>query len=145
MSGFLLSLADWVWLVPLLPLLAAGFIVARVLLGNAAGDAAEGATTKAALVAAVGGLLLLLAVDGGAAFAGAPGYRLTGIWFASGDLAVRIAFLLDSLALTVATLVAFLAVATLRFAALYMHRERDFHRFFLAMCLFVTGDRKSGV
>lgn len=139
MSGFLLSLADWVWLVPLLPLLAAGFIVARVLLGNAAGDAAEGATTKAALVAAVGGLLLLLAVDGGAAFAGAPGYRLTGIWFASGDLAVRIAFLLDSLALTVATLVAFLAVATLRFAALYMHRERDFHRFFLAMCLFVTG------
>lgn len=140
MSGqFLLRLADWVWLVPLLPLLAGGFIVARVLFGQAAGDAAEPATAKAAVGAALLDLLLLLALDLAALLAGPPGQRQVGTWFASGDLRVNVSFLLDPLALAVATLVAFIAWATLRFATAYMHRERDFHRFFLAMCLFVTG------
>jgi len=135
----LLKLADWLWLVPLLPLLAAGFIVARVLLGQAGGDRAEPATSKAATAAALLGFLLLLAMDLGALLAGAPGHRVLGTWFASGDLQVNVSLMLDGLALQVATLVAFIGWATLRFSINYLHRERDFHRFFLAMCLFLSG------
>ncbi len=138
-GAMLLPLADWVWLVPLLPLLAAGFIVARVLCGRGGGDGAEPATAKAAQGAAVVGLLLLLALDLGAFLAGAPGYRRLGTWFASGELAIHVSFLLDTLALAAATVVAFVAWATLRFAVRYLHREADFHRFFMAMSLFLAG------
>jgi hypothetical protein len=64
MIYLLAHLADWVWLVPALPLFALIFIGSRVLLGRATGDAAEPLTASLASLAALGGLLLLLGIDG---------------------------------------------------------------------------------
>lgn len=135
----LLAAADWIWLVPALPLLAAAFIAGRVLLGSGTGDGAEPATAKAAQGAALAGLFLLLAIDLGAALAGAPGQRVLGRWFGSGPLTVHFSFILDALSLPVATLVAFIGWIALHFSVRYLHREAGFHRFFLAMCLFLAG------
>lgn len=139
MAPVLLAAADWVWLVPALPLLAAACIAVRVLAGRAAGDGAEPATAKAALGASLAGLLLLLAIDLGALLAGTPGHLVIARWFAGGPLAANFSFVLDGLSLPVATLVAAIGAITLRFSVHYLHREAGFHRFFLAMGLFLAG------
>ncbi len=70
---------------------------------------------------------------------GMPGMVRLGDWFSSGTLAFPISFLLDGLGLGFGTLVAFIALVTLKFSASYMHREAGFHRFFIGMNLFVGG------
>jgi len=57
------DVADWVWLVPALPLLAALTTGARVLLGRAAGDAGERLTARLTELAALTALLLLVLID----------------------------------------------------------------------------------
>ncbi len=136
---YLALLANWIWLVPGLPLAAAVFIALRLLLGQAAGDAGEPATARAANGAVLAGLLLLLAVDLAACFAQAPGHLVLAKWFESGKLKVTFSFILDGLSLSVATLVALIGWITLRFSRNYLHREAGFHRFFLAMSLFMAG------
>lgn len=135
----LLSVTVLVGLVPLLPLLAAGAIALRLLLGRARGDAAEPPTARIAVAAGFAALVLLLAMDLGAALAVPPGQCLVAVWFASAGLAVNLSFTLDWLGLGVATLVAGIGWLTLAFAANYLHREPGFHRFYLGLCVFLAG------
>jgi len=127
------------WLIPLLPLLAAVGIALRILTRHDQGDDAEPPTARIALFAASAALLLLLGLDFIALSQGLPGHVRSGIWFSSGAIVLPISFTLDALSLPIATLVAFIATITLLFSRNYLHRERGFHRFFLAMCLFTAG------
>ena len=70
---------------------------ARVLLGHAQGDAAEPLTARLSSLAAFGGLLLMLAIDAMALSQGAPGHRVLGHWFGSGNGAATLSFMLDPL------------------------------------------------
>lgn len=128
-----------VGLIPLLPLLAAALIGLRILLGRDRGDHAEPATAWLALGAALAALASLVAIDASALAEGVPGTVTLGTWFTSGTLAIPLSFMLDGLSLPVATLVALIASVTLRFSTFYLHREPGFHRFFLAMSLFLAG------
>lgn len=134
---------DWVpgaaALVPVLPLLAALALAGRVLGGRDRGDAAEPPSARIAVAAALLALLLLLALDMLALLRGVPGQISYGAWFASGDLAVPRGLTLDALSLPLATLVALLGLITLRFSANYLHREEGFHRYYLAMLVFLSG------
>jgi formate hydrogenlyase subunit 3/multisubunit Na+/H+ antiporter MnhD subunit len=132
-------IAGAVWLVPVLPLLAAAAIALRMLAGRDRGDAAERVTAGIAATAAGIAWLLVIALDILALTGGAPGQLRLGTWFAAGTLEVPISFLLDGLSLPAATLVATLVYLTLRFSASYLHRDTGFHRFFFAMSLFAAG------
>lgn len=126
-------------LVPLLPLLAAGLIALRILLGRDKGDVAEPATARIAIGAALLALVLLAGFDIATLPGGVPGQVSVAEWLASGKVALNLSFVADGLALPVATLVAFVGVVALRFSQNYLHRETGFHRFFLAMSLFLSG------
>ena len=73
MSALAARLADFVWLVPALPLAAAALTGGRILLGRAHGDGAEPLTARLGELAALTGLLLLLALDA-LAIAGGGGH-----------------------------------------------------------------------
>ena len=116
-------LADYAWLIPLLPLLAAAWIALRYLGGHDRGEAGEretarvvvGAATLSFLGAALLGIQALIRGD-------APGQVSVTPWLASGDFAIAIDFTLDPLGLALAVLVAFIALLTIRFSVNYMQR-----------------------
>jgi NADH:ubiquinone oxidoreductase subunit 5 (subunit L)/multisubunit Na+/H+ antiporter MnhA subunit len=139
MMPFLRLLPDWVWLVPVLPLLAVIITSLRVLFGRAVGDAAEPLTARLASLTAGGGVLLMLAIDVLTLVEGAPGHRLLGHWFGNGHWAASISFLLDHLSLSVATTTALIGWLVMRFSANYLHREAGFHRFFIVLGVFLSG------
>jgi formate hydrogenlyase subunit 3/multisubunit Na+/H+ antiporter MnhD subunit len=132
-------LPDLVWLVPLLPLLAAAVTGLRVVLGGARGDAGEPLTARLGALAALGGLLILLGIDLVALLEGAPGLRVFGNWLASGRWQGGISFLLDGLSLPLATLAALIGWLAMRFSANYLHREAGFHRFHIVLGVFLAG------
>lgn len=132
-------LIQFTWLVPLLPLLAAAAIGVIILSGRGCGDAAEPLTARIASGAMALVLMYLLALDLMAFNHGFVGQLYLGNWFSSGDFSAPLSFILDSLSLPIATLVAAIAFLTLRFSVNYMHREAGFHRFFMAMSLFGAG------
>lgn len=132
-------LAHWVWLIPLLPILAATAIAVRILLGRDKGDDSEPGTARLASWAMLAAWLGLIALDVDAFLHGVPGHIRLGTWFASGAFNLPISFTLDELALGVASVMALLIWLTHRFAASYLHREAGFHRFFFALSLFSAG------
>jgi NADH:ubiquinone oxidoreductase subunit 5 (subunit L)/multisubunit Na+/H+ antiporter MnhA subunit len=127
------------WLVPLLPLLAAALIAVRLLLRRGGGDAGEPITAGIASAAALGALLLLLVLDLAALGGALPERVAFAEWLRIGAVPVRLSFMLDAYSLPSATLVALIAWIALRFSATYLHREIGFQRFFLGMCLFLAG------
>lgn len=139
MIVLLRDIAQWVWLVPLLPLLAALLTGARVLLGRGSGDAAEPLSARLAELAALASLLLLLLIDLSVWWHGWPGHRVFVTWFAAAHWQGNISFLLDALSLPVATLTALIGWLVVRFSAAYLHREAGFHRFFIVLGLFLAG------
>lgn len=137
--SFLVQLADWVWLVPALSLLAVVLNAARVLLGRAQGDASEPLTAGLSSLAALGSLLLLIGIDAAALLDVVPGHRVLGVWFGSGNWQVNVSFLLDGVSLPLATLTALIGWLAMRFSANYLHREAGFHRFFIILGFFLAG------
>lgn len=130
----------WTGLIPLLPLLAALAIGGRMALGaGRRGDADERGTARLAIGSVLAALILLLVADGIALVEGAPGAVSIGTWLDSGAFRIPVGLLLDGLSLPLATLVAVIALLTLRFSVNYLHREAGFHRFFFGMTLFTSG------
>ncbi|PKO37008.1 MAG: hypothetical protein CVU33_15380 [Betaproteobacteria bacterium HGW-Betaproteobacteria-6] len=74
MMVLLETLPNWIWLVPVLPLVAVVINAARVLLGTATGDAAEPLTARLSSLAAFGGLVLMIAIDALALIDAPPGH-----------------------------------------------------------------------
>jgi NADH:ubiquinone oxidoreductase subunit 2 (subunit N) len=139
MMDWLAALPELVWLVPVLPLLAVIVNGLRVLLGRAADDAAEPLTARLSALSVLAGLLLLLGIDLLALLQGVPGHQVLAVWFGSGPWQGTLSFLLDGLSLSVATVCAAIGWLVLRFSAAYLHREAGFHRFFIVLCLFLSG------
>ncbi|MEO5336358.1 MAG: hypothetical protein H7841_05635 [Magnetospirillum sp. WYHS-4] len=122
--------------VPLLPWLAAAWIGLGYMGGGNRGEPGERPTAWAAQGAALLSLFILLALDGQALLRGAPGYLALFPWLESGSYRVMVSFLVDPLALSMASMVALVSFLTLRFSVNYMHREAGFQRFFAILCLF---------
>ena len=129
-------LRSLVWLIPLLPLLAAGWIGLCAVVGWYRGERGERPIARLAFAAVLFPLLLLLLLDVSALLRGVPGQLVFGSWFASGEYRVQLSFTLDALGLSLATLVALICLATLGFSVDYMHREAGFQRFFMLLSLF---------
>jgi len=125
-----------VWLIPLLPLLAAAWIGFCRIAGWFAGEQGERATARIALVATLVPLLLLLLLDASALVGAAPGQLVLGSWLVSGEYQVLVSFTLDAFGLWMATLISLICLITLRFSVNYMHREVGFQRFFMVLSLF---------
>ena len=139
MKPLLDYLAQGVWLVPVLPLLALIVTGIRVLLGRGVGDAAEPLTARLAALAAFAGLAWLLAIDALALVHGAPGHLRLAHWFGNGNWEATFSFMLDPLSLSLGTLTALIGWLVVRFSANYLHREAGFHRFFIALSFFLAG------
>ena len=127
-----------VWLIPLLPLLAATAIGIGYITGLNRGEAGERQTRRIAVGAGLLSLLLVLLIDGYALLEGAPEQLGFGTWLHSGEYTIRLSFTLDALGLSMTTLVALLSVLTLRFSVNYMHREAGYQRFFMTLSLFMA-------
>ena len=125
-----------VWLIPLLPLLAAGWIGLCMVAGWHAGEQGERSVSRVALIAVLIPFLLLLLLDIDALVGTVPGQLLFGRWISSGEYLVHISFSLDALGLSMASLVALICLVTLIFSINYMHREVGFQRFFMILSLF---------
>jgi formate hydrogenlyase subunit 3/multisubunit Na+/H+ antiporter MnhD subunit len=133
------DIAHFVWLIPLLPTLAAVVIALTYLFANNRGEQGERLTARVALSAGGLSLLLVLVIDVTAMIQGAmPGQIRLGQWLSSGTYNIHISFTLDALGLVMMTLVSVIALITLRFSVNYMHREAGFQRFFMILCLFTS-------
>ena len=132
-------LLQWLWLIPLLPLLAAFVVALRMLLGRDRGDAFEPATARISGGATLLAWLGLVALAVHVALDEWPGPIRYGDWLTSGELRLPITFHIDRLALGTALVLGFLIWLTHRFAAAYLHREAGFHRFYFALNLFGGG------
>lgn len=130
-------LKAFVWLIPILPMLAALLIAIGFVSGKNRGEAGEQQTSLIANGAALLALLLVVVVDLQAVFFGAPGHLHLAQWFSSGTYEVNLSFHLDTLALVMMTLVAVISVLMIRFSVNYMHREAGYQRFFLILSLFM--------
>ena len=139
MTALLARLPDWVWLVPVLPLLAVIANAARVLLGRAQGDGAEPLTVRLTTLATFASFVLLLAIDAVALWRGWPGHRVAAVWFGTAEWQVTFSFLLDAVSLPVATVTALIGWLVARFSANYLHREAGFHRFYIVLGFFIAG------
>lgn len=126
----------WYALIPLPPFAAALWIGLGIALRPARGESAERPTARLALGAAALSLAAVLAADLGTLIGGAPGQVRLGTWLAGAGPEVPLSLTLDPLGLVLATLVALICLATLRFSVPYMHREPGFRRFFLILSLF---------
>lgn len=130
------KLINYVWLIPLLPLLASTWIALTYIFKINRGEAGEAQTSQIALLASGLALLLILMLDGLAYLYGAPGQIRFAPWLMSGDYIVFVSFRLDTLALIMSTLVAFICFLIIKFSVNYMHREQGFQRYFIIMTLF---------
>ena len=127
------------WLAPVLPFMAAVWIAIGYAVGSNRGEGGERRTAVAAYVGTGGPLLVLLALGLQALVEGPPGQVAIAPWLESGGYRVWLSFTLDALALSLGTLVALISLLTVRFAAVYMHREPGFQRFFIVLSLFAAG------
>ena len=127
-----------VGLAVLLPLLAMALIGVRCALA-VSGDDSEPLTADLARGAALGGVVLLAALTLGSFSEGALRNVSYGDWLAVSGFVIPLSFAADTLSLSIAMLVAFIGWVTLVFSTQYLHREPGFHRFFLAMSMFLAG------
>lgn len=128
----------FIYLLPLIPLLAAFWIAMSYLFGKNRGEAGEVITAKMASTASLACLILILLIDLQAIFMGTPGTVVVGTWLSSGDYQINISFYLDSLALSLLSLISIISFLTIRFSINYMHREASFQRFFMIMLIFTS-------
>ena len=130
------NLLSSVWLIPLVPLLAAAWIALGYIFKMNRGEAGEAQTSQTALTASALSLLLILALDVFALLYGTPGQIKYGPWLESGDYQVFISFTLDALGLVMTTLMALISLLTIKFSVNYLHREAGYQRFFISLCVF---------
>lgn len=130
------DLINYTWLIPLLPLLAAGWIAIGYLFKFNRGESSELQTSRTAISASFISLLLLLLLDAYALFNGTPGQLKLGSWMKSGHYQVFISFTLDTLGLVMTTLMALISFLVIKFSINYLHREAGYQRFFIILCIF---------
>jgi len=129
-------LAKFIYLLPLLPLLAAFWIGLSYIFGHNRGESGEKMTAKMASVASLSALILILIIDLQAMLIGVPGSVTITNWLSSGNYQINISFYLDTLSLSLLTLISLISFLTIRFSINYLHREASFQRFFIILLIF---------
>lgn len=121
------------WLVPLLPLAAAGLLALLPdKCGRLASLLAIGALAVSLVIAVCALVGVLHPADGGGVMRSTSSF----VWFAIGDEALRIGLLLDPLGAGMGAMVAFVALWILLYSRSYMADDRRFGRFFTFLSLF---------
>jgi NADH:ubiquinone oxidoreductase subunit 5 (subunit L)/multisubunit Na+/H+ antiporter MnhA subunit len=134
----MIALEQLIWVVPLLPLAAFFWIGLGQSFGWNRGESGERETRTVANDAALLALLLMVAIDLKALFHGFAPQVLIGHWFESGPFRISLSFTLDTLGLSMGTVVALISLITLRFSVNYLHREAGYQRFFMLLSLFTS-------
>jgi NADH:ubiquinone oxidoreductase subunit 5 (subunit L)/multisubunit Na+/H+ antiporter MnhA subunit len=127
---------QYIWLVPLLPLLATVWIASGSVVGWNRGESGEQETSRVAIGANLLALLLMLAIDLQAITSGITSQVVSASWFEVGPFTANLSFTLDTLGLLMGTLVATITLFTQRFSVNYLHREAGYQRFFMLLSLF---------
>lgn len=122
----------------LMPLAAAGWLGAAILLGQAQGERHEWRSSRVVFSACVGSFLITLMLAVGRLLEVFPEQVRLGRWLSSGDYHIDLLFFIDGLSLSVAVVSSLLSLLVVRFAVNYMHREAGFHRLFLVLSLFTA-------
>lgn len=100
-------------------------------------EAREKTVAKIALWATLFSIVILLVLDIRGWAYGTPGVIRLGEWFGAGPYRVTLELMLDGLGLSMATLMGWISLLTVRFSILYLHREGGFMRFFMILNLFI--------
>jgi NADH-quinone oxidoreductase subunit L len=129
-EAFTPHLPQLLWLVPLLPLMAAGVIA---LLPDGRGKIASQVALGALFVS---GLIALAALGCTLAPSSAPVIATAHNWFTYGEEAVKVGMLLDPMSASMAAMVTFVAFCIFVYSTGYMETEQRFGRFFGFLSLF---------
>ena len=127
-----------IWLIPVLPLLAALWVGIGYATGENRGERGERQTTWVSIGATVLSFVLLLFLDVYALVHGLPGQIIITPWLSSEPFRMYFSFTLDTLSLLFGTTVGLIAVFSVRFSVNYLHREAGFQRFFLILNVFTA-------
>ena len=127
-----------VFLIPLMPFIAAALIGLGHLLGIINGEAGESTTTDIATWAISMSSLLALTLLGADLLDKNTGSYSIGRWLDSDTLHVQINFITGGFSVRLAALFSVLLVIITRFSINYMHREGGFHRYFFILSLFAS-------
>jgi formate hydrogenlyase subunit 3/multisubunit Na+/H+ antiporter MnhD subunit len=128
-----------VFLIPLLPFLAAAFIGFGVLFNRISGKQDELITAKAAKSAITLSCLIAIGLFGTDLSGINPNHVTLGKWLNSGSLAVEFNFITSGFSIIAAALFSIILLIIARFSTNYIHAEPGFHRFFFVLCLFSSG------
>ena len=125
-----------VFLIPLMPLLAAMAIGIGHLFGLIEGENSEGVTAKIAGWTITMSCLLALTLLGFDVLGKNTGSYNGGLWLSSDSLVISINFISTGFSVRLAALFSVLLAIIIRFSKNYLHREAGYHRFFFMLCLF---------
>ncbi|MFI3186753.1 MAG: proton-conducting transporter membrane subunit [Methylococcaceae bacterium] len=125
-----------VFLIPLMPLVAAMAIGIGHLFGLIEGENSEGITADIAGWTITMSCLLALTLLGFDLLGKNTGSYNGGLWLSSDTLDISINFITTGFNVRLAALFSVLLAIIIRFSINYLHREAGYHRFFFMLCLF---------
>ncbi|PID49278.1 MAG: hypothetical protein CR991_07810 [Proteobacteria bacterium] len=124
--------------IPLLPFLAACWIILGFIIGWNSGERGERETARVLVGAELLALLLLLVLGGYSLLFEPLGLLSMGAWLKSGAVQADFGFLLDPLSLWLSICFSLVILIATRFSINYLHREAGFQRYFIVLALFHT-------
>ena len=128
-----------VFLIPLLPLIAAAIIGFGILFNRINGKKDEPISASVAKNAITLSCLIAMGLLVTDLYGINPNYITLGKWLDSGNFVVELNFITTGFSVIAAALFSVILVIIARFSINYIHAESGFHRFFFVLCLFSSG------
>ncbi|MER0203967.1 MAG: hypothetical protein DU480_08955 [Nitrosomonas sp.] len=128
-----------VFLIPLLPLIAAAIIGFGILFNRINGKKDEPISASVSKNAITLSCLIALGLLVTDLYGINPNYITLGKWLDSGNFVVELNFITTGFSVIAAALFSVILVIIARFSINYIHAESGFHRFFFVLCLFSSG------
>ncbi|MBL8500307.1 MAG: hypothetical protein JNL77_06955, partial [Nitrosomonas sp.] len=128
-----------VFLIPLLPLIAAAIIGFGILFNRINGKKDEPISANVSKNAITLSCLIAIGLLGADLLGINPNYITLGKWLDSGNFVVELNFITTGFSVIAAALFSIILVIIARFSINYIHAEPGFHRFFFVLCLFSSG------
>ena len=128
-----------VFLIPLLPLIAAAIIGFGILFNRINGKKDEPISASVAKNAITLSCLIAIGLLVTDLYGINPNYITLGKWLDSGNFVVELNFITTGFSVIAAALFSVILVIIARFSINYIHAESGFHRFFFVLCLFSSG------
>lgn len=128
-----------VFLIPLLPLIAAAIIGFGILFNRINGKRDEPISANVSKNAITLSCLIAIGLLGADLLGINPNYITLGKWLDSGNFVVELNFITTGFSVIAAALFSIILVIIARFSINYIHAEPGFHRFFFVLCLFSSG------